>query len=140
MRRVAIQALLCILCLGLASRAAEAKKHAPPRDRSAGAPYWVPHPQFSDAEVRLVLNWFQDALEAGKRHFVAIPAAVAAQIRVGAKLTANAVKCLTSPPAELVAKLPPLPDGYERMLAGSVLVIVKTDEELVVDTLPVSAR
>lgn len=140
MRRVAIQAVLCIFCLGLVSQAAEAKKRVASRDRSTAAPYWLPHPQFTDAEVRLVLNWFQDAFEAGKRPIVALPAAVTAQIRVGTKLTASAVKCLASPPAELVAKLPPLPDGYERMLAGPVLVIVKTDEELIVDTLSVLAR
>lgn len=140
MRRVVIQALVCVLCAGFALQATQAKKHTPARDRSTAAPYWLPYPQFSDAEVRLVVNWFQDALEAGKRRFTAIPAAVAGQIRVGAKLTAGAVKSLTAPPPELLAKLPPLPDGYERLLAGSVLVIVKTDEELVVDTLPVLAR
>jgi hypothetical protein len=140
MRRVAIQALACVLCAGFAAQAAEAKKPAPARDRSTAAPYWVPYPQFSDAEVRLVVNWFQDALEAGKRRFTAIPAAVAGQIRVGTKLTASAAKSLTAPPPELLAKLPPLPDGYQRLLAGSVLVIVKADEELVVDTLPVTGR
>lgn len=140
MRRAVIRVLVCVLCAGIASQAAAAKKHAPVRDRSTAAPYWLPHPQFTDAEVRLVVNWFQDAFEAGKRRFTAIPAAIASQIRVGAKLTAGAVKSLTVPPPELMAKLPPLPDGYERLLAGSVLVIVKTDEELVVDTLPVLAR
>ncbi len=140
MRRVLIQALVCILCAGLASQAATGKKRAPARDRSTAAPYWLPYPQFSDAEVRLVVNWFQDAFEAGKRRFVAIPAAVANQIHVGVKLTASAVKSLVAPPPELLAKLPPLPDGYERLLAGSVLVIVKTDEELVVDTLTVSGK
>ncbi len=140
MRRVVIQALSFLLCAGLALQAAETKKRAPVRDRSTAAPYWLPYPQFSDAEVRLVVNWFQDALEAGKRRFVAIPVAIASQIRVGAKLTASAVKSLVAPPPELLAKLPPLPDGYERLLAGSVMVIVKTDEELVVDTLPVLAR
>ena len=140
MRRFVNQALLCVLCAGLVSQAAETKKRLPPRDRTTAAPYWVPYPQFSDAEVRLVVNWFQDALETGKRRFVAIPAAIAAQIRVGVKLTAAAVKSLNSPPPELIAKLPPLPDGYERLLAGPVMVIVKTDEELVVDTLPVVAR
>lgn len=140
MRRVFIQVLWCVLCAASASQATEAKKHTSARDRTTAAPYWIPYPQFSDAEVRLVVNWFQDALEAGKRHFTAIPAALAREIHVGAKLTANAVKSLTAPPAELMAKLPPLPEGYERLLAGPVLVIVKTDEDLVVDTLPVVAR
>lgn len=140
MRRVLIEALLCVLCAGFASQSAVVKKHAPVRDRSTAAPYWTPYPQFSDAEVRLVVNWFQDSFEAGKCRFTAIPSAVSSQIHVGAKLTASAVKSLTAPPPELMAKLPPLPDGYERLLAGSVLVIVKTDEELVVDTLPVTPR
>jgi hypothetical protein len=139
MRRVVIQALACVLCAGFAAPAAQTKKRAPVRDRSTAAPYWVPYPQFSDAEVRLVVNWFQDALEAGKRHFTAIPAAIASQIHVGGKLTASAVKSLTAPPPELLAKLPPLPDGYERQMAGSVLLIVKTDEQLVVDVMSVVA-
>lgn len=139
MRRVVIQALVCVLCAGFAAQAEQAKKHTPVRDRSTAAPYWVPYPQFSDAEVRLVVNWFQDALEAGKRRFTAIPAAIASQIHVGGKLTASAVKSLTAPPAELLAKLPPLPDGYERQMAGSVLLIVKTDEQLVVDVMSVVA-
>jgi hypothetical protein len=33
-----------------------------------------------------------------------------------------------------------MPQGYQRMVAGSVMLIVKTDEEMVVDTLPVMAR
>jgi hypothetical protein len=33
-----------------------------------------------------------------------------------------------------------MPQGYQRMVAGSVMLIVKTDEELVVDTLPIAAR
>lgn len=139
MRRVVIQALVCVLCAGCAVPAAQTKKHAPVRDRSTAAPYWAPYPQFSDADVRLVVNWFQDALEAGKRRFTAIPAAIASQIHVGGKLTASAVKSLTAPPPELLAKLPPLPDGYQRLLAGSALLIVKTDEELVVDVMSVLA-
>ena len=139
MRRVVILALACGLCAGLAAQAAQAKKHAPVRDRSTASPYWVPHPQFSDAEVRLVVNWFQDALEAGKRRFTAIPAAVTSQIHVGGKLTASAVKSLTAPPPELLAKLPPLPDGYARQMAGSTLLLVKTDEQLVVDVMSVLA-
>jgi hypothetical protein len=140
MRRGAVQVLCCLLCTGLASRAAEVKKHAPVRDRSAASPYWIPYPQFTDAEVRLVVNWFQDGLEARRLRIAAIPAAVAHEIHVGAKLTLNVVKSLAAPPAELEAKLLPLPDGYQRLLAGSVLLIIKADEELVVDTLPVGGR
>jgi hypothetical protein len=137
MRRVAIPALLCLLCAGLAAQAAEAKKHAPARDLSTASPYWFHYPQFTDAEVRLVVNWFQDALEARRLHIASIPAAVAREIHISAKLTANILKSLAAPPTGLEAKLLPLPDGYQRLLAGSVLVIIKTDEELVVDTLPV---
>jgi|GEM_PF-2102100 len=139
MRRVAIQVLACLLCAGLAAPAAQAHRPAA-RDRSTAGPYWLPHPQFSDAEVRLVVNWFEDARQAGKCHFQAVPAAVAREIRVSAKLTANAVQSLVPPPAELLAKLPPLPRGYERLLAGSVLVIFKRDEGLIVDALPVRSR
>jgi hypothetical protein len=140
MRRVAIQVLLFLLCAGLASQAAVAKKSAPVRDRSIAAPYWFPYPQFTDAEVRLVANWFQDGLETKHLHIASIPAAVAREVHVGARLAANMVKSLVPPPAELGGKLLPLPDGYERLLAGSVLLIIKTDEALVVDTLPVSGR
>jgi len=90
--------------------------------------------------VRLIVNWFQDALETRRLRVVALPVAIAREIHISAKLTANILKSLSAPPAELEAKLLPLPDGYHRMLAGSVLVIIKTDEELVVDTLPVGGR
>lgn len=140
MRRVAIQALLCLLCLGFASRADEAKKSVPVRAIAPTPPYWFHYPQFTDAEVRLVVNWFQDALETRRLRIASIPAAVAHEIHIGAKLTANMMKSLVAPPAELGAKLLPLPDGYQRLLAGSVLVLIKTDEELVVDTLPVGGR
>jgi hypothetical protein len=61
-------------------------------------------------------------------------------MHIGARLAANTVKSLAPPPAELEEKLLPLPDGYQRLLAGSILVLIKTDESLVVDTLPVSGR
>jgi hypothetical protein len=140
MRRAAIPALLCLLCAGLASQAAETKKLAPARELAATPPYWFHYPQFTDAEVRLVVNWFQDALEARQLRIVSMPAAVAREIHIGAKLTASILKSLAAPPNGLEAKLLPLPDGYQRLLAGSVLVIIKTDEELVVDTLPVGGR
>jgi hypothetical protein len=140
MRRAAIPALFCLLCSGLGTQAAEAQKHASVRELPATPPYWFHYPQFTDAEVRLVVNWFQDALEARRLRIVALPAAVAREIHIGAKLTANVLKTLAAPPTELEAKLLPLPDGYHRMLAGSVLVIIKTDEELVVDTLPVAGK
>jgi hypothetical protein len=140
MRRGAIPALFCLLCAGLASQAAEAKKLAPVRDLSTAPPYWFHYPQFTDAEVRLIVNWFQDALETRRLRVVALPVAIAREIHISAKLTANILKSLSAPPAELEAKLLPLPDGYRRMLAGSVLVIIKTGEELVVDTLPVGGK
>jgi len=140
MRRVFLQALVCLLCAGAIAPAAVTKKRTSARDRSTAAPYWTPYPQFTDAEVRLVVNWFQDALQEGKERLARLPATVAGQIRVGANLTANVVKSLAVPPADLVAKLPPLPAGFERRLAGPILVIVKTDEALVVDTLPVLQR
>lgn len=140
MRRVAFQALLCLLCSGLAMQAAAAKKHAPVQDRSTAGPNWFHYPQFTDAEARLVVNWFQDRLEAGRTRASSIPSAVARQMHIGAKLTASMVKSLAAPPADLVEKLLPLPDGYQRLLAGSVLVILKTDEDLVVDTLAVGRR
>ena len=140
MRRLAIQALSCLLCTGLASPAAEVKKHAPVRDRSIASAYWFPYPQFSDAEIRLVVNWFQDGVDSRRLRIASIPAAVAREIHVGAKLTVNVVRRLVVPPAGLEAKLLPLPDGYQRLLAGPILVIIKTDEALVVDTLPVGGR
>jgi hypothetical protein len=140
MRRFAIRALLILLCAGLALQAADAKKGAPVRDRSIASPYWFPYPQFTDAEVRLVANWFQDGLESKRLHVASIPAAIAREMHIGARLAANTVKSLAPPPAELEEKLLPLPDGYQRLLAGSILVIIKTDESLVVDTLPVSGR
>jgi hypothetical protein len=90
--------------------------------------------------VRLVVNWFQDALDQGRHLAVAVPAAIMSQIHRGAKLTEIAARSLAPPPQELLAKLPPMPQGYQRMVAGSVMLIVKTDEELVVDTLPIAAR
>lgn len=140
MRRFAIQALLCLLCACAASHAAEAQKRAPVRDLSTAPPYWFHYPQFTDAEVRLIVNWFQDALETRRLRIVPIPEAAAREMHIGAKLTAKSVKSLAALPAELEAKLLRLPDGYQRMLAGSVLVIVKSDEELVVDTLPVAGK
>ena len=141
MRRVASWALLGLLSFGLAApRAAEEKKSALVRPLGAAPPYWFHYPQFTDAEVRLVVNWFQDAAEARRLHVGSLPAAIAQQMHIGAKLTATVVKSLAAPPAELAAKLLPLPDGYQRLLAGSVLVLVKTDEALVVDTLPVADR
>ncbi len=140
MQRVALGALLCLLCSGLASAAPEEQKSAPVRPLAATPPYWFHYPQFTDAEVRLVVNWFQDGIAAKRLHVASIPTAVAHEIHIGAKLTAVAVKSLAVPPAELATKLLPLPDGYQRLLAGSVLVILKTDEELVVDTLTVSGK
>ena len=140
MRRVAIRVLLCLFCAGVASQAAEAQKRAPVRDLSTAPPYWFHYPQFTDAEIRLIVNWFQDALETRRLRIVALPAAVAREIHINAKLPVNIVKTLTALPPELEAKLLRLPEGYQRMLAGSVLVIVKSDEELVVDTLPVAGK
>jgi hypothetical protein len=143
MRHGMIRALIlpCLgLCLGLASSAADTKKSVPVRDRSIAPPYWFHYPQFTDAEVRVVVNWFQDGLQANRLHIASIPVALAREIHIGAKLTVNMVKSLAAPPEELVAKLLPLPEGYQRLLAGSVLLIIKSDEALVVDTLPVGGR
>lgn len=140
MRRVAIAALLCAACSGLAPVAGQGQRSASARPLTATPPYWFHYPQFTDAEVRLIVNWFQDGFEAKRLRIASIPAAVAHEIHIGAKLTATAVKSLATPPAELAAKLLPLPNGYQRLLAGSVLVILKSDEDLVVDTLPVSGR
>lgn len=140
MRRVALQALVCLLIIGFAAQAVDTKKSAPAHDRSTGSPYWFHYPQFTDAEIRVAVNWFQDGLQAKRLHLAAIPATVAHEIHIGAKLTANMLKSLVTPPAELGAKLLPVPDGYQRLLAGSVLVLIKTDEELIVDTLPVGGR
>ena len=140
MRRVAIRALVVLLCAVSASQAADAKKSSAVRGRSIASPYWFPYPQFTDAEVRLVGNWFQDGLESKRLHVASISAAVAREIHVGGRLATNIVKSLVPPPAELEEKLLPLPDGYQRLLAGSTLAIIKTDESLVVDTLPVSGR
>lgn len=143
MRHGMLRALIlpCIgLCLGLASTAADTKKSVPVRASSVAPPYWFHYPQFTDAEVRAVVNWFQDGLEAKRLHIASIPAAVAREIHVGAKLTVNMVKGLAAPPDDLAAKLLPLPEGYQRLLAGSVLLIIKSDEALVVDTLPVGGR
>lgn len=111
-----------------------------PIEKSFAAPYWYRYPQFTKAEMRLVINWFQDALEQGCHLAVAVPAGIMSQIHRGAVLSEAAVKSLAPPPQELLDKLPPMPDGYERMVAGSLMLIVKTDEQLVVDTLPVAAR
>jgi hypothetical protein len=120
---------------------AKAKVHKrQPLENTTASPYWFRYPQFSDAEVRLVLNWFQDTYEAGRRQIAAVPSAVRAEFHRGARLTAAAFQHLTTPPPELLAKLPPMPSGYERMLAGSTLVIVKTDEQLVVDALATGTR
>jgi hypothetical protein len=85
----------------------------------------------------LVVNWFQDAVESGRKLVAAIPASIHTEIHRGAKLTERAFQALAQPPQDLLAKLPPMPQGYQRMLAGSTMVIVKTDEQLVVDTMPV---
>ncbi len=140
MRRLAIPAVLCLLSIGFTAQAAETKKSTQSRDRSIGAPYWFHYPQFTDAEVRLAVNWFQDQLESKRLRIAAIPAAVAHEIHIGGKLTANMMKSLATPPAELAAKLLPVPTGYQRLLAGSILVLIKTDEDLVVDILPVSSK
>jgi hypothetical protein len=62
------------------------------------------------------------------------------QMHRGAILTESAARSLVPPPQELLAKLPPMPEGYQRMVAGTVMLIIKTDEQLVVDTLPIAAR
>ena len=145
MRRIAIQVLTCLLCMVFSASAAEkkpveTKKVALVRAPVPTPPYWFRYPQFTDADVRLVVNWFQDALEAKRLHLAAIPAAVAREIHITARLTGDVVKSLVMPPSDLEGKLLPLPEGYQRLLAGSVLLIVKTDERLVVDTLPFAGR
>ena len=140
MRRFAILTLLCLFWIASAAQAAETKKIAPVRPVATTPPYWFHYPQFTDAEVRLVVNWFQDALEARRFRIGLLPAAVAHEIHITGKLTASMLKSLAAPPAELEVKLLPLPEGYQRLLAGSVLLILKTDEQLVVDTLPIGGK
>jgi hypothetical protein len=148
MRRILTGLAVCgLLQLIPAASAVTAAKSAPkkakkrqPLENTTASPYWFRYPTFSDAEVRLVVNWFQDAYEAGRRQIAAVPTAIRAELHRGARLTTAAAQHLTPPPAELLAKLPPMPNGYERMLAGTTLVIVKTDEQLVVDTLATSRR
>lgn len=147
-RTLAVIAVCGALLVPTASAVTPSKKTAgkrkahkrQPLENTTASPYWFRYPQFSDAEVRLVMNWFQDTYEAGRRQIAAVPSAIRAEFHRGARLTAGALAHLTPPPPELVAKLPPMPSGYERMLAGSMLVIVKTDEQLVVDTLAAGTR
>ena len=139
MRRLLAVSIVCLSAL--CAEAQTAPRHrSKPIERSFAAPYWYRYPQFTKAETRLVLNWFQDALEQGEHLAVAVPAGIMSQIHRGAVLSQAAAKSLAAPPQGLLDKLPPMPQGYERMIAGAVMLIVKTDEQLVVDTLQVAAR
>lgn len=140
MRRLLVAVLVCSCALCAEVQTPKKRKARQPIEKTVAAPYWFRYPQFTKAEVRLVVNWFQDALDQGRHLAVAVPTAIMSQIHRGAKLTEIAVNSLTPPPQELLAKLPPMPEGYQRMVAGSVMLIIKTDEELVVDTLPIAAR
>lgn len=140
MRRLVVTVLVCACALSVGAQTPRKRKARQPIENTFAAPYWSRYPQFTKAEMRLVMNWFQDALEQGQHLAVAVPAAIMSQIHRGAKLTESAVQSLAPPPQELLAKLPPMPEGYQRMVAGRVMLIVKTDEELVVDTLPIAAR
>ena len=139
MRRLLVLILVssCAYCVEPAPKKHKARQ---PIEKSFAAPYWYRYPQFTKAETRLVLNWFQDALEQGEHLAVAVPAGIMSQIHRGAVLSQAAAKSLAAPPQGLLDKLPPMPQGYERMIAGAVMLIVKTDEQLVVDTLQVAAR
>ena len=98
MRRVVIPLLLCAFCCGLAPAAGQGQKNAPVRPLAATPPYWFHYPQFTDAEVRLIVNWFQDGFEAKRLRIASVPASIAHEIHIGAKLTATAVKNLAAPP------------------------------------------
>lgn len=135
---VAVLACSCALCAQ--AQTPKKRKARQPIEKTVAAPYWFRYPQFTKAEIRLEMNWFQDALEQGRHLAVAVPAAIMSQIHRGARLTESAVQSLAPPPQELLAKLPPMPDGYQRMVAGTMMLIIKTDEQLVVDTLPFVAR
>ena len=140
MRRLLVLTLVCSCAFCIEQQPSKKHKARQPIEKSFAAPYWYHYPQFTKAEMRLVINWFQDALEQGRHLAVAMPAGVMSQIHRGAVLSEAAAKSLAPPPQELLDKLPPMPEGYERMMAGSTLLIVKTDEQLVVDTLTVAAR
>jgi hypothetical protein len=141
MRRLFPALGVCLTLLSpLASATAHRKKGHQPIENSVASAGWFRYPQFTDAEVRLVVNWFQDTYEAGRRHVAALPGAIRGQLHRGATLTAAAMSSLTPPPQDLLAQLPPMPQGYERMLAGPVLLILKTDSRMVVDTLTVGSR
>ena len=131
---------LGLLLLSPGAEAAAKKRSRKPIENSVAETSWFRYPQFSDAEVRLVSNWFRDAVAEGTQRVASIPAAIRQQFHRGAKVTENAVQALTPPPAELAKKLPPMPEGYERMLAGTIMVILKTDEKLIVDALPIPTR
>jgi len=135
-----VAVLVCACGLSVQAQTPKKRKGRQPIEKTVAAPYWFRYPQFTKAEMRLVANWFQDALEQGRRLAVAVPAGIMSQIHRGAKLTESAVASLTLPPQELLAKLPPMPEGYRRMVAGTTMLILKTDEDLVVDTLPIAAR
>ncbi|MGO9240490.1 MAG: hypothetical protein ACLQBJ_06730 [Bryobacteraceae bacterium] len=140
MRRLLVLGLACACALCAQAQTPKRRKGRQPIEKTVAAPYWFRYPQFTKAEVRLVANWFQDALEQGRHLAVAVPSAIMSQVHRGAKLTASAMSSLAPPPQELLAKLPPMPQGYQRLVAGTVLLIVKTDEQLIVDTLPFVAR
>src|SRR5271157_5181405 len=122
MRRLLVLVLACACALCAQAQTPKKPKARQPIEKTVAAPYWFRYPQFTKAEMRLEMNWFQDALEQGRHLAVAVPAAMMSQIHRGAKLTESAAKSLVPPPEELVAKLPPMPEGYERMVAGTMML------------------
>ena len=116
-----------------ASQATDAKEA--PRER---------YPFFTDAENRLILDYFRVGSghlppSVPKRESRTPPAALKALAR-GGILPVAFEKWIMPFPADLDRRLTTVPDGYRRLLHGSVAVLVQDSTRLIVDILDVSRR
>ena len=92
--------------------------------------------RFGDLEVSVIRDYY-DAADRNKRknrnNGRALPPGIAKNLERGKSLPPGIAK--QSLPAELVRQLPPVPDGYERIIVGGKVLLVEIATQVIHDIL-----
>ncbi len=128
----------CVICAALAFGQGKGAAKGKGRQEAGGPPgkQAVTHPGFRDAEIRILLDFYRPGsgnLPPGIARKGEFPPGILKQIARGKGLPPGLADKLEPLPPPLARQFPPAPPGYRRMICGTMALLLREPDNLVVD-------
>jgi hypothetical protein len=137
--------LLGLLCLAPAVAAQTRRRRKPKLEPKPSEPPGPKpqYPQFTDAEVRVIREFYSPAsgnLPPGLAKREALPPGLRKQLHRRGTLPPGLKDKMHEFPEDLARRVPPPPKGYRRGIAGGIVLLFDETTSLIVDTIDLAVR